>query len=362
MTLQSQDFLVSRADLRRAEWRTQPVQALKDGDILVKIDHFAFTANNITYGVFGQAMGYWNFFPAPEGFGRIPVWGFGNVVESRHPGVAVGERLYGYFPMSSYVVIEADRASPASLIDKAEHRAALAAVYNNYQRVSNDPGHTAEIEPAQAILRPLFMTSFVIDDFLEDNGFFGAKQVILSSASSKTSLGLAFALKHAARKGIEIVGLTSAANKAFVEATGYYDKVVSYDAITSLAKDTAVFVDMAGGGSVRAAIHNHFAETLAYSCSVGGTHWEDREVHEALPGPKPTLFFAPSQIKKRHTDWGPGELDKRVAGVWTAFLADVANWLKVSEGVGPAAVEAIYHEVLEGRARPEQGHMARIEA
>jgi hypothetical protein len=206
------------------------------------------------------------------------------------------------------------------------------------------------------------MTSFVIDDFLEDNGFFGAKQVILSSASSKTSLGLAFALKQAARKGIEIVGLTSPSNKAFVESVGYYDKVVTYDAIQSLRKDTAVFVDMAGGGSVRAAIHNHFAEALAYSCAVGGTHWEDRVVPEALPGPSPTLFFAPAQIKKRHSDWGPGELDKRVASIWSAFLTDVARWLKVSEGTGPKAVEAIYHEVLEGRAKPEQGHMARIGA
>jgi NADPH-dependent curcumin reductase CurA len=362
MTYQSQDFLVSRKDLRQAEWRTQPVRALNDGDILVKIDHFAFTANNITYGVFGQAMGYWNFFPAPEGLGRIPVWGFGNVVQSRHPDVSVGERLYGYFPMSEYLVIEADRITPSALSDRAAHRAAMAAVYNHYQRVSHDPGHSAAIEPAQAILRPLFMTSFVIDDFLEDNGFFGAKQVILSSASSKTSLGLAFALKQAARKGIEVVGLTSAANKAFVESVGYYHKVVTYDAIQSLRKDTAVFVDMAGGGSVRAAIHNHFAETLAYSCAVGGTHWEDRAVPEALPGPSPTLFFAPAQIKKRHSDWGPGELDKRVASIWSAFLSDVARWLKVTEGAGPKAVETIYHEVLEGRAKPEQGHMARIGA
>ena len=361
MTHQSQDFLVSRKDLRQAEWRTQPVRALNDGDILVKIDHFAFTASNITYGVFGQAMGYWNFFPAPEGFGRIPVWGFGNVVESRHPDVAIGERLYGYFPMSEYLVIEADRVTASALSDRAAHRAALAAVYNHYQRVSSDPGHTPAIEPAQAILRPLFMTSFVIDDFLEDNEFFGAKQVILSSASSKTSLGLAFALKQAARKGIEIVGLTSASNKAFVESVGYYDMVVTYEAISSLPKDSAVFVDMAGGGSVRAAIHNHFAETLAYSCAVGGTHWEDRVVQESLPGPSPTLFFAPAQIKKRHSDWGPGELDKRVASIWSAFLIDVARWLKVSEGHGPKAVEAIYHEVLEGCAKPEQGHMARIE-
>jgi hypothetical protein len=204
------------------------------------------------------------------------------------------------------------------------------------------------------------MTSFLIDDFLSDNDVFGAQQVVLSSASSKTSLGLAFTLKQAARDGIAIVGLTSRANIAFVESTGYYDKVVAYEDIATLPRDPTVFVDMAGGGSVRAAVHSHFSDQLTYSCSVGGTHWEDKLATPDLAGPRPTLFFAPAQIKKRHADWGPGGLDKRLGGVWTAFLADVAGWLKISEGRGPQAVEAIYHEVLEGKSRPEQGHMASV--
>lgn len=360
MTLSSLDFMVSRKDLRQGQWQTTPLPALSEGEVLIKVDHFALTANNITYAAFGEAMGYWNFFPAPEGLGRIPVWGYGDIVESRHPDLSVGERVYGYFPMSSHLVIQADRVSKNSFVDRAEHRAALAAVYNSYVRVSSDPHHVASAEPAQSILWPLFMTSFVIDDFLADNAFFGARQVVLSSASSKTSLGLAFTLKQAAREGIAIIGLTSRANIAFVESTGYYSAVVAYEDLATLPCDPTVFVDMAGGGSVLAAVHNHFAEQLTYSCSVGGTHWEDRLVTKGLPGPRPTLFFAPAQIKKRHTDWGPGGLDQRVSGVWTAFLADVDRWLTVSEGRGPEAVEAIYHEVLEGKARPEQGHMARV--
>ena len=362
MTSSSLDFMVSRQDLRKGQWQTTPLPALSDGEVLIKVDHFALTANNITYAAFGEAMGYWNFFPAPEGFGRIPVWGYGDIVESRHPDLSVGERVYGYFPMSSHLVIQADRVSKSGFIDRAEHRAALAAVYNAYLRVSNDASHAAPAEAAQSILRPLFMTSFLIDDFLADNGFFGAQQVVLSSASSKTSLGLAFTLKQAARDGISIVGLTSRANIAFVESTGYYDKVVAYEDISTLPRDPTVFVDMAGGGSVRAAVHSHFADQLTYSCSVGGTHWEDKMATPDLAGPRPTLFFAPAQIKKRHADWGPGGLDKRLGGVWTAFLADVAGWLKISEGRGPEAVEAIYYEVLEGKSRPEQGHMASVAA
>ena len=168
MTSSSLDFMVSRQDLRKGQWQTTPLPALSDGEVLIKVDHFALTANNITYAAFGEAMGYWNFFPAPEGFGRIPVWGYGDIVESRHPDLSVGERVYGYFPMSSHLVIQADRVSKSGFIDRAEHRAALAAVYNNYMRVSSTGTHQASAEPAQSILWPLFMTSFVIDDFLAE--------------------------------------------------------------------------------------------------------------------------------------------------------------------------------------------------
>ena len=54
-------------------------------------------------------------------------------------------------------------------------------------------------EAEQALLRPLFTTSFLIDDFLADNDYFGAQPVVLSSASSKTAYGTAFCI--ARRRG-----------------------------------------------------------------------------------------------------------------------------------------------------------------
>ena len=36
---------------------------LSDGQIVVRVERFAFTANNITYGVAGEDLGYWKFFP-----------------------------------------------------------------------------------------------------------------------------------------------------------------------------------------------------------------------------------------------------------------------------------------------------------
>ena len=94
------------------------------------------------------------------------MWGFAKVVQTLHPGVAVGERLYGYWPMASHAVLQPDRLSEAGFSDAAPHRASLHAVYNQYLRCSGDPGYRADQEAQQMLLRPLFTTSFLIDDFL----------------------------------------------------------------------------------------------------------------------------------------------------------------------------------------------------
>src|SRR5262249_53125430 len=198
-----------------------------------------FTANNITYAVLGDQLKYWQLFPAPKGFGIIPVWGFGEVIDSRHPNIAEGERLFGYFPMATHLVIEAGDVTKRGLRDAAPHRQGVAPVYNAYARVGGDPAFAGRQGDYQALLRPLFMLSFLVDDYLSENAFFGARRVILSSASSKTAIGLAHLL-HTQRKDIDVIGLTSAGNLGFVETLGCYDQVVTYDRVTSLPSDTLV--------------------------------------------------------------------------------------------------------------------------
>ncbi len=355
----STDFLVSRKNLHEAKFVETPL-TLKTGQALVKIDRFAFTANNVTYGAFGDAMMYWNFFPAPEGWGRVPVWGFGEVIESHAQGVKTGERLYGYFPMSTHLIVEPARMSEFGFFDSAAHRQQMSPVYNNYLRVVADPGYDSKREAEQALLRPLFMTSFFIDDFLADNDFFGAREVLISSASSKTSLGLAFLL-HANRRGqVAIVGLTSKGNAGFVGKTKYYDRVVTYDTINQSPQDTnAAFVDMAGNGNVRASVHNHWNQNLKYSCAVGATHWDQMKGGSSaeLPGPKPAMFFAPDHIKKRSQDWGAAGLQKRTGNAWAKFIPSVDGWMKIVSGKGRIDIERVYRDILTGKARPEEGHM-----
>lgn len=355
-----QDFLVQRSNLR--ETRLAPAQLpLADGQVLLKIDKFALTANNITYAVFGDAMQYWNFFPvdaAQAGWGRVPVWGFAEVAESKHPDVRVGERLYGYLPMSTHVVVQPERVTPASFMDGAAHRRALPTPYQVYARCAHDPLYDAAHEDERAVLHPLFFTSWLIADFLADHELFGATQVVLASASSKTALGAAFALRQQRPQGLRIVGLTSPGNVAFCEGVGYYDEVLTYDSIAAMGRShPTVFIDMAGDGKVLHAVHHHFGDRLKHSCIVGATHWEQRATQHALPGAKPQFFFAPTQVQKRSKDWGYSVLEQRLGEAWRAFLPSVSRWLQIRHGRGPQAVADIYKEVLEGRSTPKVGHM-----
>lgn len=366
----STDFLVRKDQLATTKLRSSPELALNHGEIRVRIDKFALTSNNITYAAFGDAMNYWEFFPVSgatdSAWGRIPVWGFGTVVGSLHSEVALGDKLYGYFPMSSSVVLQPSRISNTGFYDGAAHRASLHPVYNQYLRCSTDPFYTLDSEDAQALLRPLLITSWLIDDFLADNQFFGADGqdgapgiMILSSASSKTAYGTAYAL--AQRQGIEVVGLTSASNVAFCQSLGCYKRVLSYHQLDQIdAAAPCVYIDFAGNAALRRDIHTRFTN-LKFSSSIGGTHVEQLGGAKDLPGPRATLFFAPSQIKKRHADWGADILGQRLLKAWQGFLAKVNDpsgpWLVVQNSQGEIEVQRAYQQVLAGRTDPRTGQM-----
>jgi len=348
------DFLVKRDDLHECRVADSPAPELEPGQALLAVSHFGLTSNNITYAVLGEAMNYWSFFPADEGWGRMPVWGFADVEASTHDGVEVGTRVYGYFPPSTHLVVAPGRVTASGFTDVSAHRTALPSVYNRYDRVDTDPSYRPEREAQQMLLRPLFYTSFLLDDFLAENEFFGAGTVVLSSASSKTAHGTAFLLSR--RGGTEVIGLTSSRSSEFVNGLGVYDRVVAYDDIESLQPGTAVYVDMAGNADTRRAVHEHFGEGLKHSAMVGVTH-HDRLGASAdpPPGPQPTIFFAPAWVTKRTEDWGREGLQNRLAEAWEPYVEWTDTWLDVVHERGPEALQRTYLDLLDGRIDPSAG-------
>ena len=351
---QSRSFVVARDDLARTRTLEQVLPPLEDGELRLKVDRFAFTANNVTYGETGDSIGYWKFYPAPEGWGHIPVWGFADVVESRCEGLAPGERIYGFLPMATHLTLRPQRLGAASFVDATEHRQALPAAYNLYLRTAGDPAYRREDEDLQALLRPMFITSFLIDDFLADEGFFGATRVVLSSASAKTAIGLAYLLHR--RGGVEVVGLTSAGNRGFVADLGCYDRVLTYDQLATLPADpVTVYVDFAGSAALRLQVHEHLGERLVYSSAVGLSHRDTERAKSPVPGVKPIFFFAPDRLRKRAKDWGREGIEPRVTEQWRGFVSDARTWLSVQRGTGVDAVQAAYAQALAGQVPPNIG-------
>ena len=341
-------------------------RALADGQARLRIDRFALTANNVTYAAFGDAMGYWRFFPATAADrGVVPVWGFAEVVESRHGALPLGERFYGFWPMASHLVVTPSRVGSDGFTDGAPHRAELPSIYNRYLR---GPAAPPDVEDRRALLQPLFTTAFLIDDFLAEARFFDAGQVLLSSASSKTAWSTAFCLsRRDPRERPRIVGLTSGGHLDAVRALGLYDEVCAYDDLERLDADVrSVYVDMAGSAPLRRQVHARWGDRLGHSAAVGGAHWQAIGGAEGLPGPRPTLFFAPAQAAKRAEPppkgWGrdgPDGLPQRVDAAWRGLVAWLerpgAPTLHLDRAAGADATAQAWTRLVDGAIAPDVG-------
>ena len=334
---------------------------LEDGEVILAIKRIAITTNNITYAAFGEAMQYWGFFPTGDAaWGHMPVWGFAEVLASKAPGVEAGELFYGYFPVASHIRMEAVRISERGFYDGSAHRRDLVSAYNQYTRCSHDSAYRKEQENYQMLVRPLFITSFMAADFLQDNQFFGARQIIVSSASSKTAYGTAWCLKD--KYDVKLIGLTSENNRAFVESLGCYDETLSYEELEQLDSSVpTLYLDFSGNDKLRASIHHHFGEALTYDCYAGSAQNTAFLQKAALPGPEPKLYFAPIQIRKRNIDWGHDIVNQRFNEAQAAFIARISvpgsEWMKVEEHAGfPAALELIA-DMHAGRIDPRLGHV-----
>jgi hypothetical protein len=353
---------IERDDITNAGLVADPPAPLAPGQVRVHLDSYAMTANNITYavfgkpsGLFGNDQGYWDFFAGRGEPGRLPVWGFATVTESAADGVSVGDRFYGYYPMASDAVLTAGDAGPGGFTDVTPRRTTLPPIYNNYQRIDALPDYRTADHDYWPVFRPLFLTGWLIADQFEDEDDYGVQQILIASASSKTAIGLGFALKQRTDRP-ETIGLTSAANVDALAAQGIYDRVVSYDQIMTLNATTpAALVDMAGNGAVTRTVHSHFGGQLQASIIVGKSHWDAQADIEGLPGPERQGFFAPGRVQKRIADWGGAAFGQKIAEAWLGFMDVAPRIAAIDKRSGGDAALAAYREMLSGRADPATG-------
>jgi Protein of unknown function (DUF2855) len=362
MTIATWAIDIDRDDISIATIASETLPSAAAGQIVVAVDSYAMTANNVTYAVFGKPsglsgndQGYWDFFAERDVPGRLPVWGFATVVESAVDGICAGDRFYGFYPMASHALLSVDAVSPNGFTDVTARRTALPPIYNHYSRMLTLSDYRHQHHDYWPVFRPLFLTGWLIADQFDDERDYGAEQVLVASASSKTAIGFAYAMMQRVRRP-QIIGLTSRANARALSALDMYDSILCYDDIDLL--DSALpsaLVDMAGNASVTGAVHSHFGDSLVKSIVVGKSHWDANSASGELAGAPREGFFAPDRSQKRVADWGARGFGERLASAWLGFMDIAPSIARIDKRSGPDAALAAYHEILGGAADPKIG-------
>lgn len=352
-------FRVEKNDIYKVKASQEPLAPLQEGEVRLAIAKYALTTNNITYAVSGFKLKYWNFFPSDEPYGIIPVWGYGTVEATEHPEIKVGERYYGYFPMAAYCTVSPSKIKSFGFSDGAAHRQEMAAVYNQYLRVEPESAQDPAIDNYTPIIKPLFATSFLIYQFLKSQAFLEAEQIIITSASSKTSLALAFNLhQHQTTDNKKIIGLTSSRNAQFVQGTGYYDRVLAYEEYQSVAKEKSVIVDMSGNYGLLENLSNLLTEQIQHIALVGLTDWKAAGRFSSIP--KTQFFFAPNHFKTFYQEYGAERANQMLNEALVGFINDMKDLTELEFITDMDKLSQLYLEMVDGKVDPKKGYVVKI--
>ena len=225
--------------------------------------------------------------------------------------------------------------------------------------MSGEANYDASSDNARALLNPLHVTSFCLCDALQDEGYHGAEQILVLSASSKTAIGMAQGLADD-ESAPTVVGITSRPNYDFVKSLGCYDEIICYDELDAIdASKTAVIVDMAGNRAVLGAIHGPLGDNMLNCVSVGMTHWETLSDKDPLAAKinreRSSFFFAPSHVQKRIGDWGQDGFNQRTGAFMMARMQQSKGWMSVETITDFDAFTAVYADVVVGKMNPNEG-------
>jgi len=363
---QQWNIVIDKSDISRANIEISDLPELEEDQLLLKIEGFALTANNISYAGTGDMMRYWDFFPAEDSSnGIVPVWGYAHVLDSAHLEFEPGMRFYGYFPMGSHVIVTPNEGDKnLGFMDVSEHRVELSPVYNYYRRLSDEAVSYNDEDALRAIVQPLFMTSFLIAHKFRSEDWFDAQNIIITSASSKTAMALAYMVKNGS-PDVRRIGLTSVSNLDFIIESGLYDEVISYDEafdpdIGIDADEAAVSVDFTGNAKLLANIHEHMKDNLKFSSLIGVTHIHEQGVSNNVLDPKPVFFFAPAAAQEFVRDLGQSEFDSQSGRALYGFLDFIAGQLDLHTIEGSMDVKDAYLRLLKGEVPASEALYANI--
>ncbi len=361
-----QRILTSKSDPAVGRLDTEPAAPLAEGQVRLAVRRIALTTNNITYALFGDRMQYWQFFPSGQAdWGIVPVWGFADVVASAVPDLAVGERVYGYLPLAERVACAARSGSTAEgFVDAAAHRAGLAAVYNRYVRCAADADYRREDEDALMIVRPLFTTAYPAERLPARAGVLRRHAGAAVQRIEQDGVCHRLVPEAGTRRPCTWSASRRPRNRDFVRALGCYDRVLTYDEVASLDRNTpTVFADFSGSAEQRARLHRHFGDALRHSAVIGATQFSAGEGRSAARCQAHLLLCARPGAPA-HRGLGRGGVPAACRRSQRRFLERAldaqAPWLRIVEHQGLESAIGVLRALAQGGVDPRQGHAIHV--
>ncbi len=349
------EVLFRRDDLAVSEIRVPVLEDLRPGEVRLAIEKFGLTANNVSYTQFGDGKNapFWNAFPGPPALGRVPIWSFVRVVESRNDGIPVGSRYFGFVPMASHHTVHAE-VTPRGFRDISPQRSFLHPWYVTFQHAAEPD----ELDDFRALMRPVFPAAFNLADLVERQAALGVKSLIITSASCKTAIAMVDEVLERGL-GVATTAVTSAGHRGFVAGLGLYDEVVTYDTVGSATvRAPAMVIDFTGVAPCLRAVYRHFAVALTAGVLIGFTHpGAADEPPPGLPDPQPAFFFTPMVEDQAVAEEGPDAYYARYQEAETRFLQRMSSWHTLRTGHGPVAVVDAFQSLRSGEQVPDEGRV-----
>jgi hypothetical protein len=353
-------FVVNKEKLDQTVFIEKNIPPLQESEVLFEVEKYYLSSSNITYAVTGNKLKYWDFFPQKDNYGAIPVWAYLRVIKSKNEKIKVGDLYFGLSPMGNHFKVEPGNYAPHGFSDVAQHRSKLLAPYNFYTKIFPEHYKSTEDKDYSLMTRITFPTSFLIKSFLERNLFFGAKQIIITSASSKTALGVAFLLKKYKDKwNTKIIGITSNDNIAFVEASELYDEVISYSNIkVAVPKRDSVILDFNGNADLLSTLHEMLQASLKHISLIGATNWKANKSFKNIPNC--ISFAAGEQYQKLVMELGIEKAMQLLMTEMNEFSTSIQNYVMLSY-LNIIDLPAFYQKLLSGQTDPKFGYFVQNE-
>lgn len=361
--------------------------ALQDGEIRMEVNKVGLSTNNLFYAQMGNApfLKFFAVYPLDQHADLVivPAWGMATVIASKNPDFAVGEQFRGFLHMTNVVQMKAKR-SEDGFVAYGGNRDKINSAYNGFIQVADAPTSPFKGEGIKSDLAmtsaPGALSGFILSELLKMNDIYGANTIALTSASSKLSLAIAVLLKQQRAEGkVRVVGYTGTGNKSFVENTGCFDQVLTYDEkLPNQKGEKYVMVDVAGDAS----IFKRNKKSIVKALAVGGTHSDAKSSTFTAFGPSgivkmvlgmvspgglggwmagklnPTLemFFAPTVMTELKNQWGKATFDERCDLALGSFVdAAIDNgWIEVNRLEDLEGIQAAYKRIFSGEVPPSE--------